>query len=436
MKTVDAVTGLSLESFRLRANTKKLLILYPGTPHRLALLAHMLAWAGQEGYLYYRVKQEAATLKTMLRDLLAEVETTQPALGRPLAAALADDRAEAFGIGLAAGLAAAGVRFGVLDELDRLPHDSAFEEFIQALVAHLPAGVQLVVSARQLNQQPWYRLIAAGSAVVFGTELRQTDGQFALDEQQIDNPRPQLEVYGFGRGRALVNGQPIVNWDGALPRNLFFYFIDHPLTTRDAIFQTFWSNLSIKEATNVFHVTKRKITERISLKLGPGQSCELTHYQMGFYLPSDKIVRHYDVTEFQDAISRGEASSGEDALAHFGRAIALYRGPFLQTIAMPWVEERREALRASMIGALLESGRIWKRRGHWERALGFYVRAVKEAPEREDAQREAIALYILLGRTEDALAQYRFFEQTLDQRFGIGPSAETRALLDQIEQRA
>jgi hypothetical protein len=58
------VTGLSLETFRLRANTKKLLILYPATPHRLALLAHMLAWAGKEGYLYYRVKQEAAALKS------------------------------------------------------------------------------------------------------------------------------------------------------------------------------------------------------------------------------------------------------------------------------------------------------------------------------------------------------------------------------------
>ena len=30
-----------------------------------------------------------------------------------------------------------------------------------------------------------------------------------------------------------VNGTPITNWDGALPRNLFFFFMDHPLVTRD-----------------------------------------------------------------------------------------------------------------------------------------------------------------------------------------------------------
>ena len=33
------------------------------------------------------------------------------------------------------------------------------------------------------------------------------------------------------------------------------------MATRDDIFNTFWPSLSIKEATNVFHVTKRKVNE-------------------------------------------------------------------------------------------------------------------------------------------------------------------------------
>ena len=106
-------------------------------------------------------------------------------------------------------------------------------------------------------------MVARGDAIVLGTDQRKDDMMFTVEA----TPKPQLEVYAFGRGHALVNGLPITNWDGALPRNLFFFFMDHPLVTRDEIFETFWPDLSVKEATNVFHVTKRKITERISMKI-------------------------------------------------------------------------------------------------------------------------------------------------------------------------
>jgi two-component SAPR family response regulator len=90
-------------------------------------------------------------------------------------------------------------------------------------------------------------------------------------DQALYNPqgqsKPTLETYALGRGYGIVNGQTINNWDGALPRNLFFYFVDHPLITRDQIFEVFWPRLATKDATNVFHVTKRKISERITMKI-------------------------------------------------------------------------------------------------------------------------------------------------------------------------
>ena len=39
------------------------------------------------------------------------------------------------------------------------------------------------------------------------------------------------------------------------------------MVTRDEIFETFWPGLPTKEATNVFHVTKRKISERLGYEL-------------------------------------------------------------------------------------------------------------------------------------------------------------------------
>ena len=227
-------------------------------------------------------------------------------------------------------------------------------------------------------------MVARGDAAVLGTEYRKDDVMFTIE----DTPKPQLEVYALGRGYALVNGQPITNWDGALPRNLFFYFVDHPLVTRDEIFATFWPDLSVKEATNVFHVTKRKISERISMKVGDTRSYELTQYNGGFYMPSDKVVRHYDVGDFEGSVERalmtGDSREEEALLT---RAIDLYKAPFLQTIEMKWVVERRDQLRQQYAQALISMGRICKRREEDQRALGYFIRALKETPEREDIHR-------------------------------------------------
>jgi two-component SAPR family response regulator len=317
-----------------------------------------------------------------------------------------------------------------IDEIDRIPFDAAFNKFIRALVAALPSQTQLTCSSRLLTYQPWYDFVERGEAIILGTEYRKNDVMFTVEEKA----RPQLEVYALGRGYALVNGQPITNWDGALPRNLFFYFMDHGLVTRDEIFSTFWPDLSVKEATNVFHVTKRKISERISMKIDQRGSYELTQYAAGFYTPSEKVVRHYDVGEFQAAIEHAMITNDESQEERLlTEAIDLYRAPFLQDTDMDWMNSRRDHLRQLNAQALIGLGRLNKRRGDNESALGFFIRSLKDTPEREDIHREIMNLYLKLGRPQDARAQYEYLVQMLRTTLNISPSRETRDLYKLIE---
>jgi two-component SAPR family response regulator len=275
-------------------------------------------------------------------------------------------------------------------------------------------------------------MVAHGDAAILGTEYRKNDVMFTVER----TPKPQLEVYALGRGYALVNGQQITNWDGALPRNLFFYFVDHPLVTRDEIFETFWPDLSVKEATNVFHVTKRKISERIGMKIDETGSYELTQYSGGFYMPSDKIIRHYDAGDFQDSVERAMTTLDErEENILLERAIDLYKGPYLQTIEMKWTQDRREVMRQSYAQALIMMGRIAKRRENDQSALGFFSRALKEVPEREDIHREVMGTYLKLNMVEDAAAQYKRLQTILHDKLGIDPSRETRELNQLIEAR-
>jgi len=438
----QTITKVSIEMFREKSRDKKVVLLYPWTNYRTLFLTHFLR-AKQNGLLYYRIKGEQSTLNGWLSEMVAELDEMLGGFGSHLQQALnGNSKPEALGEAFAADLAQhnGGEVALFIDEFDRAPLNGDFRKFIKAVIPALPDGIQLAFSSRLLTYQPWYDMVASGEAIVLGTEYRKDDVMFTIESA----PKPQLEVYSLGRGYALVNGQPITNWDGALPRNLFFYFMDHPLVTRDEIFQTFWPELSVKEATNVFHVTKRKISERISMKVGSSKNYELTQYSGGFYMPSEKIVRHYDVSDFQDAIERSmiasEDTQEEELLA---RAIEVYKAPFLQTVMMHWTDERRDQLRQLYAQALISMARIYKRRGqkdsenpeHLRTALGFFVRSLRETPEREDIHREVMTIYLKMNMPQDALAQYRNLEQVLRETLNIGTSRDSRELLSLIESK-
>ncbi len=425
------VTRVSLDSFRNRSQGKKIVLLYPWISYRNLFLSHFLNNA-KEGLLYYRIPNNENTLSDWVGGLVRELDDVLGRFGSATMEVLERGNPVEIGTCLAQDLAAYSADPLVLyiDELDRVTFDDDFYKFVRTFVASLPENAQIAISSRLLTHQPWYDMVTNGEAVVLGTEHRKNNVMFTVEER----PKPQLEVYALGRGYALVNGQQITNWDGALPRNLFFFFIDRPLLTRDEIFEIFWPNLTVKEATNVFHVTKRKISERISMKVEAGEgNYELTQYSSGFYMPGDKIVRHYDVSDFQEAVEQALVATDERKEENLlNRAIDLYKAPFLQTVSMKWVDERREVLRQLYAQALIGMGRIQLRRADRERALGFFTRSLKEAPEREDIHREVMRLYLHLGMVNDARLQYLRLEEILQSTVGIPPSKDTRELYERV----
>jgi two-component SAPR family response regulator len=430
-QVVTKVT-LDLESFRERSAGKKVVILYPWTNYRTLFLTHFYQ-NNNAGLLYYRITEEQTSLISWLNGMCEEFSKLNSDFGTTLKVAIESrKKSVALAEALASDLAAVKAPETTLyiDELDRLPFDAEFEKFINALVGALPKNAQLVFNSRMLMHQPWYDLIANGEAIVLGTEHRKDNGMFTLEKKE----HPQLEVYALGRGYTIVNGQQVDNWDGALPRNLFFFFMDRPLVTRREIFETFWPELPVKEATNVFHVTKRKISERISLKIDPSKTYEMTQYGGGFYTPGDKLTRHYDVFDFQADVERAMISADEDQEEQLLlRAVEYYKSPYLQDTDMPWIVQRREQLRLLNSQALISLGRIHKRRGDSELSLGYFTRSLAHTPEREDIHREVMNIYLKLGRKQDAQVQYRQLAETLRTTYNINPSRETQDLHHIIE---
>ena len=281
----------------------------------------------------------------------------------------------------------------ILDECDRVLPE-ALDAFLAILMPRVPNGRVIIVS----------RTVPTGVALQNGmraqTRFIPADQHLMLvDYSQHDAERPLLEVRSFGSGSVRLNGVQVDNWDGHLPRALFFYIVDKGMVTRDAIFETFWSNLNVREATNVFHVTKRKINEILGINL--------TTYWSGYYRVSPDIDLNYDVIRFSQLVQDSEVTTNrKEAERLLHQAAELYRGEFLTTFDSNWVVNRRSELLQTYSDALSLQANIHDDTGKLKQALGFYLRALAANPQRNDLFLKIMRLYNKLGMATETIELY------------------------------
>ncbi len=416
---VEVVAETPFAEFEKKLRGRPIVIIYPRHRGRNALVAMFLQHY-QENVVYYNLTPGDTSLKAWLQHMVKNAMFPEEFGGQTRAALAAkgspEDLAEALGADLAA--LRSDSYMLLLDSFDILKPDKTTDRFFRALADALPGHVRVVISARLLDLQPWNDLLHAGSVGVVGNEEALGGGIYGEDPAL-----GQLEVLALSGGHVYIDGRPVTSWDGSLPRHLFYFFVDHPMVTRDQIFEVFWPHMSVKEATNVFHVTKRKISERLGH--------ELTNYSAGFYVPSPRLSVHYDVRVFETAVQAAIEAEG-NAPAHWYQAVQVYRADFLPDVHTPWVEARRAELKNKYAQALIGLGRYHRSRDELDAALGYLLRALREKPDWEDVHQDVMLIYYQQGRRADAIDQYKQLTQTLQRMFSIQPSKDTRELYNVI----
>jgi two-component SAPR family response regulator len=144
------------------------------------------------------------------------------------------------------------------------------------------------------------------------------------------------------------------------------------------------------------------------------------------------MIVHYDVANFERAVQEGREAQAPASPEAWYQAIRLYRSQFLHGIDMPWIAQRREELRLTYTEALIGVGRLHKSLGDTERALSYYLRALREVPHREDIHRDVMTLYEARGERGKALAQYELLAAMLKRMLNITPSKATRTLYNML----
>ncbi len=395
-------------------------VVYPRNRARRALLSLALTDSNRRLY-YYSLQDSDTDLHTWLHNLSTDDQFPTD-FGEQVRGAL--DEKGVLPEDLAHAMAAdlerlQSDRFAIiLDELDRLIEDQEnASRFFTELAVNIPTQAQIIVDGRQLRRQPWHTLILQGYAETIGDYGAINGGMFDRDVSDLG----QVEFFSLsGNSRIVSDGRSIKSWDGSLPRNLCYYFIERKMVTRQEIFDTFWPHLGVKEATNVFHVTKRKISEKIGY--------DITAYSNGFYVPSSSVKLMYDARHFEALIEEAVSNPDEVNPAVWYQAIQLYRHPYLQGLDMPWIIEKRNRLKEGYVRALIGIGRFHKQLEEPNRALGYFLRAVAEQPNREDVHRDIMQLYYDADQLDQLVTQYRQLERILKRDYNLKPSKETQAL--------
>ena len=286
----------------------------------------------------------------------------------------------------------------ILDDFDHINSAEDKLDFIERLARRLPHRCKLILNGRELPRLPWLPIFARGDAVIIderGWTLRGVVPRREMAEAE-------WRMHALGPGFAFRDDQLVHDWDGNLPRLLLCAAMEGPGVTRNQLCRLLWRGLDLEQAVNVFHVTKRRLHKALGV--------DVLHHSGEAYHISDAHPVYYDACEFVSAIMAARYGDKSSALENWGRAVDLYRGPFLQSHDDWWIIDRRAAFQSAYIEALLNIAAIHEAREKHELALPKLLRAIETDYADERLHQKALRLYLRLGRRPEAVVHFRNYE--------------------------
>jgi len=138
-----------------------------------------------------------------------------------------------------------------------------------------------------------------------------------------------------------------------------------------------------------------------------------------------------DVAEFERQVAEGTPAA-------LDRAAALYRGEFLEGLALQeapfeeWLLTERERLRELALEALAKLLHHQRTTGATEAGLQTALRLLALDPLQEPVHRAVMRLYVQLGRRASALRQYQLCIGVLQRELSVEPETTTKQLYQEI----
>lgn len=238
-----------------------------------------------------------------------------------------------------------------------------------------------------------------------------------------------LRVYALGRSRVELAGRPLgtEDWTYAKPRELLYFLLTRPGSTKAEIGLALWPDASAKELRNSFHTCLKHLRRALG-----GQ--QWARFSGGGYTIDPGPGLWYDVEAFERSAGRALEADPEPAtIPLLEEAADRYRGHFLLDVPVGgWADSRREQLRRRYERVMLTLGGQLGRDGRYAAAAEVFARLIDEDPLLEAAHRGLMRCHAALGNRNRAVRQYQALVDVLGAEVGTAPAPETTALYQRL----
>ena len=291
--------------------------------------------------------------------------------------------------------------------------------------------------------------------------LRLARGAEAHAVEVADGAPPGVvEIHAFGGLRLVIDGVQLFdeNWRNRTAKRLFKVLFTQRgrRLSKETIVAMLWPGWEPEAGINNLrvnvHVLRQTLSEaakRVSSTNADGASpagtetddaslgSALLKQQQGFYYFNTEAPYWSDVDAFEQHVSAGRAAQirgdADGAIRAYGRAIRLYRGPYLpEDLFDDLLARERERLRDEFFVIAAELMRLRAERGEYEEAIDVARVILREDATRESAYRGLMRYLTLLGRRDEALQVYHRAWEALNSELGVEPAPETRDLYERI----
>ncbi len=201
---------------------------------------------------------------------------------------------------------------------------------------------------------------------------------------------------------------------------LIAYLALHPEgASRDQLLDALWPDDNPRRSEQRLW----QATSQARKLVGDGLSRNRDHYQLV------RTSVRLDLDEFEELLAQAQRTSDESAARDlFERAAALIHGEPLAGSDYRWADGHIRRIRAAILELLERVGRTRLAAGEMRGALqaaeqGLAIDALNESLWRLALQTEAA-----LGHRESVVDRYQALTRILDERLGLEPNRDTRAL--------
>ena len=270
-------------------------------------------------------------------------------------------------------------------------------------------------------------------------------GRRLLDDEALERRRhgggvPTCHVRVFGGLEVSVGSRTIRDreWRKRKARALFAMMVvrrgqDIP---RDQILEHLWPVMDEDRAKNNLYVAWSTMKSVLG---GEGSAGSKSPYVENAHGVCRVVATHVrsDIDEFEDAIHRArQAETAHDfdaAIQAYEQVALTYRGEMLPgDIYDDWYSDIRSRYHMLYVGAMQSAALLLLSGGDGLGALAFARRAMQADGLREDLFQLQMRCQIQACQRSSAVDTYLLCRQRLADELGLDPSAETRAMYDEI----